>query len=144
MWLAARSRMTSHHTEAARTVLGVGPLLRLHWEMTRLFQDVLTRIDVKERDDVLCIVAELRDDMSQQDLAVQFNANLLTVVGDRKRATESDPAGSDELNYCRFRRTVQLPFSPAPDQVEASLRQGVFTIRMPKSAGYSAPAAPAQ
>jgi HSP20 family molecular chaperone IbpA len=130
--------MTSHDSEPAGAVLGVGALLRLHWEMTRLFQDVLVRVDVKERHDALCIVAELREDMSQQDLAVQFNANLLTLIGERKSPSGSEPSDRCELNYCRFRRTVQLPFSPRLDEVEASFREGVFTIRMPKSAGHFA------
>lgn len=39
-----------------------------------------------------------------------------------------------ERGYGRFRRSVQLPFTPDPDQVHADCSQGVLTIRMPKQA----------
>ena len=39
-----------------------------------------------------------------------------------------------ERVFGHFRRAIQLPFSPNPDQVEASFRNGVLTITVPKNA----------
>jgi HSP20 family protein len=39
-----------------------------------------------------------------------------------------------ERVFGQFRRVIQLPFSPNPDQVEASFRDGVLTITVPKNA----------
>jgi HSP20 family molecular chaperone IbpA len=110
------------------TPVGVGRLLALHWQMSRVFGDVLARIDVREKDGVLSIAAELPQDVGPQELGLQLNWNLLTIFGETKRG--GGCGGADE-SYCRFRRTVQLPFSPRPEEVRSSLQERVITIQMP-------------
>jgi HSP20 family molecular chaperone IbpA len=106
----------------------VGGLLALHWQMNRVFGDVLARIEVREKDGVLSIAAELPQDVGQQELGLQLNWDLLTIFGERKNG--GGERGADE-SHCRFRRTVQLPFSPRPEEVRSSLRERVITIQIP-------------
>lgn len=65
-----------------------------------------------------------------------LEGNVLIISGEKK--TEADRKQEDyqvmERSYGRFRRTVQLPFAPDPEQVRAECDHGVLTIHMPKQA----------
>lgn len=147
--------MTSRNlTPRSRAGFGLDPLLDLHREMNRLFDDAFTggqpaelrgtgmtapRLDVHEKDGELCIIAELPG-VTQQDLDLQIEGDMLTIRGERKSETEQERANYYimERNYGRFQRTVQLPFSPNPDEVKASFENGLLTIRMPNAGSQRA------
>lgn len=137
---------------SSRDMRGFDPLLELHREMDRLFDDVLggtrglaagassgamsmPRIDVHDGEREVCISAELPG-VKPSEVDVRVDGNMLTISGEKK--LEADRKLEDyhvmERSYGRFRRTVQLPFAPDPEQVRAECDHGVLTIRMPKQA----------
>jgi HSP20 family protein len=137
---------------SSRDLRSFDPLLELHREMDRLFDDVLggprglaggtptgamsmPRIDVHEGEREVCISAELPG-VKPSEVDVRVEGNVLTISGEKK--TEADRKQEDyhvmERSYGRFRRTVQLPFAPDPQQVRAECDHGVLTIHMPKQA----------
>jgi HSP20 family protein len=124
------------------------PLFDLHRQMNRLFdeayrgsegsggQGALTtapRLDVCENDQELCITADLPGiEASKVDL--RLDGDVLTICGERsdENRREQDDFHIMERSYGRFQRSVQLPFSPDPDQVKARLENGVLNLSIPK------------
>jgi HSP20 family protein len=70
-----------------------------------------------------------------EDLHVSFEQGSLIVRGER---SESAPEGYSvhrkERGAVRFARAFTLPTRIDPDKVEASLRNGVLELRLPKAA----------
>lgn len=135
---------------------GRDPLLGLQQEVNRLFEDVFSgagslmgigggsqpgsllsmpRLDVRENDKELCITAELPG-VKESDIDLRIEGDLLTLSGEKKNEFDEKRENYHmmERSYGQFRRTVQLPFSPDPAQVQADFEQGVLTIRMPMQA----------
>jgi HSP20 family protein len=69
-----------------------------------------------------------------ENLDIQVKGDELTIAGERK------PKTADGLTYHRrergtgaFRRLVRLPVEIDAEKVEASLRDGILTLRLPKA-----------
>jgi HSP20 family protein len=84
-------------------------------------------LDLDERDDRVRVRAELPG-FEPQDLDVQINDDVLTIRAEKKQESEQ------EQEYRSFRRTITLPRGIDPEKVEASYRNGVLTLEMPKAA----------
>lgn len=93
-------------------------------------------VDVLETDEEIIVKSTIAG-VKPEDLQIQINSDMLTVRGQRLR--ESEPAGTrryvEECYWGQFSRSVILPHHVHPDRAKATLRQGLLTIRMPKSAG---------
>jgi len=131
---------------------GSDPFLSLHREMNRLFDDVLrdTRLpsagqigasnlvnasmNVSETDNGIRITAELPG-VSEQDIDVSLDDDLLTIRGEKKfeQKDEKENFHFVERCYGTFQRSLRLPFTVHPDQVQASFENGVLTVTVPKS-----------
>ena len=126
------------------------PLNQLRTEMTRLFDEltpftplvtrmgwrtpgVFPALNVWEDQQDLFVEAELPG-MKLDDLHIFIQGDELTLRGNRRAV---DDANSQYLRRERssgeFVRYLTLPFDVDPDKVEATLRDGVLMIRMPKS-----------
>ncbi len=136
----------------ARALMGGDLLLDLHREMNRLFDDafrgtgampgseprsLLTgpSLDVEETDDELRITADLPG-VKQSEVDLRIEGDRLTLSGERKNENEIREQNFHlmERSYGNFRRTVQLPFTPDPEKVEARFDNGVLNIRVAKQA----------
>lgn len=99
-------------------------------------------IDVFETESELLILVELPG-VKQEDLQVQVEASDLILSGDRPYV---EPAGTRaqriERTYGSFRRVFQLPMNVNRDQIRASLKDGVLTLRLPKIESGQARAIP--
>lgn len=129
---------------------GTQPVMRLREEMDRLFNDLvgsslvqgalpmLTRsnfpaVNVWEDERNLFAEAELPG-MKMEDLELLISGQELTIKG--RRSDES----REGLTYHRrergvgeFARTLTLPLPVSADQVQATLRDGVLRITLPKA-----------
>jgi len=146
----ARNPLTSFRTGG---LTGGDPFLSLHREMNRLFDDVLRgglsagggqglagnviapQINVSETDTEIRVTAELPG-VNENDVQVDLNDDLLVIRGEKKfeRKDEKENFHFMERSYGTFQRTLQLPFSVDPDQVQATFENGVLTITLPKTA----------
>ena len=78
--------------------------------------------------------------LSAEDVEVELQNDVLTVRGERTYpyATEGDGANGGyawqlvERGFGRFERVLRVPTGLDPDAVEASLEDGVLTLRIPK------------
>lgn len=73
--------------------------------------------------------------VKSEDLDISIHDDVLTISGTRRR--ESEVKSKDmiymECHWGKFSRSVVLPFDVISDRVEASLQDGILTIRLPKA-----------
>jgi HSP20 family protein len=124
------------------------PFSDLRREIDRLFDDVFggdgpfrfwrteelaPRIDVREADDRLEVVADLPG-VDEKDIDVEVQDDLLTIRGEKR--ADREERGRDyrlaERSFGRFVRSIRLPFAVDPDKVDASYAKGVLTVTVPK------------
>jgi len=143
------SRFLAPSRSSSRAVAAQDPFSDLHREMNRLFDDFLVggplgtartlmaspRLDMRESQQELCIAAELPG-VKPEDVEIRIEGSMLTLRGEK--ANEAEEKKEDyylmERSYGRFQRSLQLPYSPDPDQVRAQFDNGVLTIHVPKEA----------
>lgn len=73
--------------------------------------------------------------MNKEDIDVSLHENTLVLSGEKKCETE-DKQGElyrSERCYGRFHRSIELPWPVDAAKIEASYRDGVLTVTLPKS-----------
>jgi HSP20 family protein len=127
------------------------PFLTLHSEMNRLFDDVFRdfagrdfapfgfgragpwpNVEVSETDKELKVTAELPG-LEEKDIQVELADGVLDIKGEKKTETEDKDRLFSERFYGRFERRIPVE-GIDEDKVNASFRNGVLTVVMPKSA----------
>jgi HSP20 family protein len=121
-------------------------LARLQEEVSRLFDD---RMPMRSGESVgwtpACDVYEdeegvsLRFDLAgvePKDVDIRFENGVLTVRGERKleREDKRDNYHRVELAYGTFTRSFSLPATIDPEKIQASSKNGVLTVHLPKKA----------
>ncbi|WP_424140303.1 Hsp20/alpha crystallin family protein [Roseomonas chloroacetimidivorans] len=121
------------------------PLLALHREMNRTFDDFLRgfglpvaqggwtgawpHVEVSETDKDVRVVAELPG-LEERDVELTLNGDVLTLKGEKKSENES-PTYTERW-HGKFQRSIQLGADVDPDKIEASFKNGVLTVTLPK------------
>jgi len=124
-----------------------------YWPFRRLFEDWFTdegeraglpelwaqgrfvpAIDVSEDEDGLTLSAEVPG-MERDDLDVTVDNGVLTLRGEKKEEVKTDEANFHrvERRYGRFERRIRLPDYVDQAKIEASYKDGVLRLRMPKA-----------
>jgi HSP20 family protein len=140
----------------SREMRAFEPVLDLRRQMDRLFDDFFTggplgswlgsmkggatlgafeslpRIDMHEEEKELCVEADVPG-VKPSDVDVRLDGDMLTISGEKRMESERKEEDYQvmERSYGRFRRTIQLPFAPNPEQVRAECRDGVLTVHLP-------------
>jgi HSP20 family protein len=72
--------------------------------------------------------------LSDEDVSVQFEDNVLTIFGERKAERETQQEGYYRIERSSggFSRSLTLPEGIDPDGVQAHFDRGVLEIRIPK------------
>ncbi|MXQ11914.1 Hsp20/alpha crystallin family protein [Microvirga makkahensis] len=133
------------------------PFMTLHREMNRLFDDVFRTFDmapfgslggtghstgrvggwphveVVETDGDIRVSAELPG-IEEKDVEVLMGDGVLTIRGEKKSEIEDKDHAFSERYYGRFERRIPLAWDVEDDKVDASFKNGVLTVTMPKSA----------
>jgi HSP20 family protein len=93
------------------------------------------RMNIEDKGNEIRVTAELPG-VSDGDIEVTLDDDMLTIAGEKREEQEVDDGDMRlvERAFGRFRRTIQLPFAPDPNRVEAQFRDGVLTITLPKNA----------
>jgi HSP20 family protein len=117
---------------------------RLQRDMNRLFNQYSpTRLRIASSypalniwtsDDGQFLSAEMPG-VRVEDIDISVNGNALTISG--QRSLDEVPEGAHfhrrERGYGEFSRTIQLPYAVDADEVEASFKDGVLNITLPKA-----------
>lgn len=120
---------------------------RLRNEISRLMEspDALSRselfggwsppVDVAEDKDNFIVKAEMPG-MKKEDIDISMEGNTLCICGERREEPE-ESAGAEmhrtERFYGRFQRNLTLPQPVEAGKIEARYKDGVLTIKLPKS-----------
>jgi HSP20 family protein len=93
------------------------------------------RVDVSDTGREVKATAELPG-MHGDDIDVTFTDGALTIHGEKKTESEKEEGGYllRERSFGRFQRRVPLPDGVDVDAAEASFKDGVLTVTIPKTA----------
>lgn len=92
-------------------------------------------VDVLEDENEIVVVAEVAG-ASIDDMDIEATGESLTIKGERKLEQPTLPNGHFvrvERTYGRFQRSFTIGVPVQHDKVSASLKDGLLTIRLPKS-----------
>jgi HSP20 family protein len=125
------------------------PLLSLHRDVNRLFDDVFRglgtsrsgafdrgfawpNVEFTETEKEFRVTAELPG-LDEKDVELSIEEGVLTLRGEKKAEVEDKERGYSERSYGRFERRIALPRSVERNQADATFRNGVLTVTLPKS-----------
>ncbi len=91
-------------------------------------------VDVEQETDRFRIRVDLPG-VKRDEIQITVNGDTLTVSGEKKRETETkkDDAYRAERYYGSFSRSLTLPSAVDTNKIEASYKDGVLEITVPKS-----------
>jgi HSP20 family protein len=93
------------------------------------------RMNIEDTGNEIRVTAELPG-VAEDDVQITLDDDMLIIAGEKRDEREVDDRDVRlvERVFGQFRRAIQLPFSPNPDQIDATFRDGVLTITVPKNA----------
>ena len=126
------------------------PFMILHREMNRLFDDVFRgfdmaplgsmsrmaawpHVEVVDTDKDVRISAELPG-LEDKDVEVLMGDGVLTIRGEKRSEIEDKERAFGERAYGRFERRIPVAWEVEEDKIDASFRNGVLTVTLPKAA----------
>jgi len=88
-------------------------------------------------DDEAYLISALVPGVEAEEINVEILNNTVTIRGEFKnQQSEDDKYLLCELPSGRFSRVITLPVTLDPSKAEASLRNGLFTLRVPKAEAH--------
>ena len=116
----------------------------LRREMNRLFFDFegtypgsddtsWPRVSLDDTGEALTLRAEVPG-IEQKDLEIQVEESIVSLKGQRNEVVpEGHSVHRKERANVRFSRSFRLPVKVATDKAEASLKNGILTLTLPKA-----------
>ena len=91
-------------------------------------------VDISETDGEYLIRADLPA-VKKEDVRVTFDDGMITVSGERKQKKEEkgEKLHRAESFYGKFTRSFSLPINVDSTSIKAESRDGVLTVRIPKT-----------
>lgn len=99
-----------------------------------LFGDFQIKLDLKDNEHEIVLSAEIPG-VDYKDMEISVSDDTLTIRGEKKEVKEEREKGyyRSERSYGSFQRLVPLPCQIKKDMVDASFKNGVLRVIMPKS-----------
>jgi HSP20 family protein len=138
-------------------LISTNPLLQLHSEMDRLFDNVFQNfpgmignnwewpefssvmlapsIDIKDTDDRYLINVEIPG-VAKENVDIRVEGNTLTISGEKKQEKKDEKENYHciERRYGAFERTLTLPQDANADDIDAKFKDGVLTVSIKRKA----------
>ena len=94
------------------------------------------KVDVTETKDTIVVKAELPG-MEQKDIGVALEGELLTIKGEKEHEKEEkgEKFHRMERSWGAFSRTFRLPTPVESGKVDATFKNGLLTVTLPKAPG---------
>ena len=94
-------------------------------------------VDVYDKDDSIVIKADLPG-VDKKDINVDLNGRILTLSGERTEEKEAsgDSCYRKERSYGKFLRSFNLNADVLPDKINATYKDGVLHVTIPKSEAH--------
>jgi HSP20 family protein len=105
-----------------------------HWRPSREIGLRVPPVDVYEEKDEVVVKTELPG-LGKDDVSLTLSEGTLTIRGEKKKEEEvkEEDYHRWERSYGSFVRTVELPVQVKGDEAKAEFKNGVLTVRLPKS-----------
>ncbi len=132
-----------------RALAPLGGLSTIRKEMDRLFERFLEpefpelpafgeftpTLDVSETKDAVVVKAEVPG-IESKEIRVELQGQILTIRGEKKEEKEekSETYYRRERAYGTFARSVRIPVAVDESKVNATFKNGVLTVTLPKTA----------
>ncbi|QFU02411.1 Spore protein SP21 [Halomonas sp. THAF5a] len=103
------------------------------WERFAAFEKGMPRVDVIDRDAEVVVRAEAPG-FEREELDVSVTDGAVTIKGDHREQSKEEEGDyvRSEISRGSFTRTVALPGEVDTDQAQASFRNGVLELTLPK------------
>lgn len=94
----------------------------------------LPTVDISETDSHVIVRAEVPG-MDKNDISITMSGGLLTIQGEKKQEKEEEKENYRvvERRYGSFSRRLRVPNGVDADKIEASYKDGVLKVAIPKS-----------
>jgi HSP20 family protein len=89
-------------------------------------------VDIEETDDAWLVEAELPG-VDRKDIDIELVGNELAITGEIKERERAGILRRKTRRVGRFEFRVTLPDQVDQDKIEANVRDGVLTVRVPKA-----------
>ncbi len=89
-------------------------------------------VDVYQNKDQYTVHAELPG-LKKEEIELSLNGDTLTISGERKQETKSEEGSRTERFFGRFQRSVILPVPVNAEKVNATYKEGILTVVLPKA-----------
>jgi HSP20 family protein len=131
-----------------RSYDGVSPFFALRREMDRLFDDAFRgfglsswgngagfgwpHVEVVDRDKEVRVTAELPG-LDEKDVEIRVEDDMLVLRGEKRSEFDDKERHYSERYYGRFERHVALPAEVDDARANATFRNGVLSVTLPKT-----------
>jgi len=94
----------------------------------------LPAFDISESDEGIIVKAELPG-MNVRDIDITLTGGLLTIKGERKmeREDQGESYRRIERRFGSFSRSINLGVEVKADAIDASYREGILTVTLPRA-----------
>jgi HSP20 family protein len=116
-----------------RDPLRIGSLVFPFGSVTTSAADFMPRVDVYEKDNTIVVTAELPG-LTKDDVQVELDDDALVIRGksQAKREVKEEAYYRAERSFGAFYRRLPLSFEVQPEQIRASMTDGVLEVRIPR------------
>ena len=96
--------------------------------------EFLPALDLAETDNELVVKCEVPG-LEPKDIVISLSDGMLTIKGEKKQEREEKEADYHlvERSYGAFTRSIQLPKEVQGDKINASYKNGILKVTLPKS-----------
>ena len=91
------------------------------------------KVDIRETDEAMLVQAELPG-IDKKDIQLEVKDGVLTLSGERRyeKEVKEENVHRVERTYGRFSRSFSLPTNVEAGKVQATMKDGVLEVRLPK------------
>ncbi len=105
-----------------------------HWDAFQAIGEWAPKLDFSETKDAYVVTMEVPG-VDQKDISVTFQDHMLTVKGEKHKEKEEkdEKCHRVERSWGAFTRSVALPGGVDSEKTSATFKDGVLTVRLPKT-----------
>ena len=107
-------------------------LKRVENEVEEAGRTIAARVDVFEKDDEYLVFADMPG-VEPQDIDIRFESGELLLQGRRPRIHGDKERANWDSEITGFHRSFHIGDHVAGDRIEADVKNGVLTLRLPKT-----------
>ena len=109
------------------------PFLTSGGRQAQLFSGWTPALDLYQNNDNVVALVELPG-MRKEDIEISLHDGMLTIAGERKAETgQEESATRTERFTGKFRRSITLPTRVDANKVNATYKDGILTVTLPKA-----------